>query len=98
MPERDAVDAGWGPFRKAPGTGVIERILWRVNQLRCMTHAEIRHRVTRALAMHAERWGLLGSGAVPSPDLAHASFPWIHPTARVDAAQYLAAADRLAAG
>jgi hypothetical protein len=98
MPERDAVDAGWGPLRKAPGTGVIERILWRVNRLRCMTHAEIRHRVTRALAMRAERWGLFGSGAVPLPDLTHASLPWIHAMARVDAAQYLAAADRVAAG
>ncbi len=98
MPERDAVDAGWGPLREAPAIGVMERILWRVNRLRCMTHAEIRHRATRALAMRAERWGLLGSGAVPSPDLTHASLPWIHTTARVDAAQYLAAADRVAAG
>src|SRR6266851_222075 len=98
MPERDAVDAGWGPLREAPATGVMERILWRVNRLRCMSHAEIRHRVTRALAMRAERWGLFGSGAVPSPDLTHASLPWIHAMARVDAAQYLVAADRVAAG
>jgi alkylhydroperoxidase/carboxymuconolactone decarboxylase family protein YurZ len=48
--------------------------------------------------MRAERWGLLGSGAVPPPDLTHASLPWIHATARVDAARYLAAADRVAAG
>ncbi len=48
--------------------------------------------------MRAERWGLLGSGAVPSPDLTRASLPWIHATAVVDAAQYLAAADRVAAG
>src|SRR5712692_644701 len=98
MPERDAVDAGWGTLREAPAIGVMQRILWRVNRLRCMTHAEIRHRATRALAMRAERWGLLGSGAVPSPDLARASLPWIHATAEVDAAQYLAAADPVAAG
>ncbi len=76
----------------------MERILWRFNRLRCMTHAEIRHRVTRALAVQAERWGLLGSDAVPSPDLAHASHSWIYAGARVDAAQYLSAADRVAAG
>src|SRR6267143_1345140 len=98
MPERDAVDAGWGPLREPPAIGVMERILWRVNRLRCMTHAEIRHRVTRALAMQAERWGLLGSDAVPSPDLTHASLSWIHAGAGVDAGQYLTAAERVAAG
>src|SRR5260370_10547673 len=98
MPQRDTVDAGWRPLREAPATGAMERILWRVNRLRCMTHAEIRLRVTRALEMRAERWGLLGSGAVPSPDLTRASLPWIHPMPKVDAAQYLAAAERIAAG
>jgi hypothetical protein len=46
----------------------------------------------------AERWGLLGSDVVPQPDLARATPLWIHAKARVDAAPYLAAADRIAAG
>jgi hypothetical protein len=71
---------------------------WHVNRLRCMTQAEIGHRVLRALAARAERWGLLGSTEVPAPDFAHAPRPWIHVPARADAARHLAAAERIAAG
>jgi heparinase II/III-like protein len=71
---------------------------WRLNRLRCMTPLEVSHRVFRALSMHAERAGLLGSGVVPTPDLAREPRPWMHSTANVDAARYLAAADRIAAG
>src|SRR6266446_3866630 len=98
MREHDAVDATWRPPRDPPAADVMERVLWRVNRLRCMTHAEIRHRALRALAMQAERWGLVGYTVVPPPDLAHASRPWIHASAKVDAPRYLAAADRIAAG
>ena len=63
-----------------------------------MTRAEVRHRVLRALAIRAERSGLMGRDVVPPPDLAHATSPWIHAEARVDAETYLAAADRIAAG
>ncbi len=76
----------------------MERVLWRLNRLRCMTHAEIRHRALRAVEMQAERWGLLGSAMVPPPDLTQESRRWILATARVDAAPYLAAAERIAAG
>src|SRR6266446_4359883 len=97
MHEHEAVNADWRPH--APFlTGVMERVLWRVNRLRCMPPAEIRHRALRALAMQAERWGLLGSAVVPPPDLAHASRSWIHAAAEVDRSRYLAAADRIAAG
>src|SRR2546422_5969501 len=48
--------------------------------------------------MQAERWGLLGSATVPPPDLTQESRRWILATARVDAAPYLAAAERIAAG
>jgi len=74
MPEHDTVNAGWPP-RDPLLAGVMERVVWRVNRLRCMTPAEIRHRVLRALAMRAERWGLVGSHAIPPPDLAHAFRP-----------------------
>src|SRR6185295_17115480 len=99
MREHETMDTTWKrPLPDFPAAGVMERIRWRVNRLRCMTPAEIRHRAIRALAIQAECWGLRGSGAVPSPDLAHTSLPWIHATARVEAAPYLAAADRIAAG
>jgi hypothetical protein len=73
-------------------------LAWRLNRLRCMTRAEIRHRLLKAAGTLAERWGVLGSEAVPPPDLADAPRPWIHTTARVDAARYLTAADRVTAG
>src|SRR5229473_3419510 len=84
--------------RSPAASGVMERVLWRLNRLRCMTHAEIRHRALRAVEMQAERWGLLGSAMVPPPDLTQESRRWILATARVDAAPYLAAAERIAAG
>src|SRR6267142_132853 len=84
--------------RSPAASGVMERVLWRLNRLRCMTHAEIRHRALRAVEMQAERWGLLGSVIVPPPDLTQESRRWILATARVDAAPYLAAAERIAAG
>src|SRR5712692_7318483 len=97
MSEHDAVDGGWRP-RDPLLAGVMERVTWQINRLRCMPPAEIRHRVLRALAMRAERWRLIGYGAVPPPDLAHASRPWVHAPVKVDAARYLAAAERIAAG
>jgi len=78
--------------------GMKERFRWRLNRLRCMTPSEIPHRVLRTLAMNAERAGLFGSQRVPQPDLAQIPHHWIHSAARVDAAPYLAAADRIAAG
>lgn len=75
-----------------------ERFQWHFNRLRCMTPSEVSHRVIRALAMHAERAGLIRSHRVPPPDLAPAPNHWIHAALKVDAAPYLAAADRIAAG
>jgi hypothetical protein len=77
---------------------IVKGVVWRVNRLRCMAPEEIRHRVLRAQAMRAERWRLVGSSAVPPPDLADAFRPWIHAPVKVDAARYLAAAERIAAG
>ena len=75
-----------------------ERLKWLSNRLRCMTVPEIAHRILRALAMHLERIGLHGSPRVPFPDLVPMPNHWIHARARVDAAPYLDAADRIAAG
>ncbi len=91
-------DSGGRQLFAAEIAALKERLRWRLNRLRCMTPAEITHRVTRALSTHAERAGLLGSGSVPQPDLAATPKFWVHATARFDAAPYLVAADRIAAG
>jgi hypothetical protein len=97
MSEQDAVDAGSRP-RDPLLAGVRERVIWQINRLRCMPAAEIRHRVVRALAIQAERWRLAGSGAVPPPEFAHAPRPWVRAPVKVDAARYLAEAERIADG
>jgi heparinase II/III-like protein len=76
----------------------LNQLLWYANRLRCMTPVEIRHRALRAVAAHAERLGLRDSAAAPPADLAPAQRSWIHAAPGVDAAGYLRAADRLAAG
>src|SRR5688572_3436044 len=87
---------GW--LQEPYARGVAQRLVWRTNRLRCMTRGEIGHRVLRALAMQAERWGLVRSAAVPAPDLEHAPGPWMRVPGEVDAGPYLQAADRIAAG
>ncbi len=64
-----------------------------------MTLAEIPHRVMRAVSAYAESidWALRPAN-VPAPNLAVGPKFWIHNTARVDAALYVRAADRVAAG
>jgi heparinase II/III-like protein len=62
-----------------------------------MSPAEIGHRVVKAAAMQAERWGLARC-VVPTPDLTARARPWIHADARVDPAPYVAAAQRILAG
>jgi heparinase II/III-like protein len=98
MPELDAADYGQLPSRGSAIAAVKERIRWYVNRLRCMAPEEVHHRVRRALAIRAERWGLLGAADVPVPDLSNASRPWIRVAAKVDGARYLQAADRIAGG
>ena len=78
--------------------GIGEWLRWRLNRLRCMTPMEVSHRLLRTLSMQAERAGLVGSEVVPPADLATTPRPWVHAAAKVDAARYLAAADRIAAG
>ena len=97
-PGHDFVEAG-SRLEPVSGTGeTAEWLRWRLNRLRCMTPTEVTHRLVRTLAMRAERAGLLGSKAVPPPDLAATPRAWVRADARVDAERYLAAADRVAAG
>src|SRR5258708_5968417 len=98
MREHKFIDPGH-PLDPAPAAaGVKQRVRMRPNPLRCMTPAGASHPGIRAPSARAERAGLLGSEIVPPPDLVPTSRPWVHATARVDAARYLAAAERIAAG
>ncbi|HEY6864108.1 MAG TPA: heparinase II/III family protein, partial [Burkholderiales bacterium] len=76
--------------------GALEKILWRVNRLRCMTPAEVGHRVLRLARAQAERAGF--SGVVPAADISAVPKPWIGVPPGVDAEAVLAAAARVAAG
>ena len=62
-----------------------------------MTPAEIGHRVVKAAAMRAERWGLARCVA-PAPDLGRRAKPWIDRETKLDPAPYVAAAERILAG
>jgi hypothetical protein len=91
-----------GPERRhetsAAAAGMKRQLRWYLNRLRCMTPAEIPHRLVRTLLAHAEGAGLLAPAAVPRPDLALTPRSWVDTTAKVDASRYLYAADRIAAG
>jgi hypothetical protein len=78
-------------------TPATSGLAWKLNRLRCMTPAEIGHRVVKAATMRAERWGFVRC-IVPAADLSRAAKPWIHADARVNPQAYLDAADRILAG
>jgi hypothetical protein len=71
---------------------------WRFNRIRCMTPAEVAYRAVRALQAHAEKSGLARDKDIPAPELAARANAFIHPNSKVDAATYVAAADRIAHG
>ncbi|MGZ5063999.1 MAG: alginate lyase family protein [Usitatibacter sp.] len=72
-------------------------LAWKLNRLRCMTPAEIAHRVVQAASIRFERLGLAPC-VVPKADLARRARPWIRGDARVDALPYVAAANRVIEG
>ena len=74
------------------------RLRWRLNRLRCMTPAEIRHRVLQTVRIHAERAGLLGSARAPAPRIQSSGDAWLRTPPQVDPAPYVAAAERIRAG
>lgn len=88
-------ESDWLPDR-SPVAEMTGRLRWYVNRLRCMAPAEVRHRLWRSLAVRAERWR--APPAVPAPDLAIRSRPWIRVPAGLDPSSYLQAAERIAAG
>jgi len=93
-----AIQAGQQVVRNSVVDRVANRIRWYINRLSCMTSAEIRHRLWRAVAMHVERLSYQARAAAPPPSLTLQSQPWIHAGAKVDSTSYLAAADRIIAG
>jgi hypothetical protein len=72
-------------------------LAWKLNRLRCMTAAEIGHRVVKAAAMRVEKMGLART-SVPRADLTRRAKPWIDGAVKLDPAPYVAAAERIAAG
>ena len=71
---------------------------WRFNRLRCMSPAEVSHRLFRAVSMRVEQAGLGGAFVPEAPDLEARSRTWVHASAEIDADAYLAAADRIVSG
>ena len=63
-----------------------------------MTPAEIGFRMLREVQRRAEQAGWLADRPVPRPDLTRTSSAWIRVPEGIDAAPYLAAADRVAEG
>ena len=93
MPATDALEPG--RFGARPDiSSAASRLRWRLNRLRCMTPAEIRHRVMRMLWMHAERAGVLGTARVPALRIASPADSWMRCPPEVDPAPYLAALRR----
>ncbi len=78
--------------------GLKHRLEWRLNRLRCMSPAEVLHRVLRLAQARAERAGWKRAPFAPTPDAAAAGKPWVHADPGVDASRYVAAADRIVDG
>ena len=86
-----------GRFEVRPDTNTAaSRLRWRLNRLRCMTSAEIGHRVMRMVTIQAER--LLGSARAPAPRVSPTDDLWLRGAPQIDPAPYLAAAERICAG
>jgi hypothetical protein len=72
-------------------------LAWKLNRVRCMSAAEIAHRITKAAVTQVERLGLRRLH-IPAPDLAFTPTAWIDAAPRVETLPYVDAADRFAAG
>jgi hypothetical protein len=88
------------PGNLAPSVrvGLGASLAWKLNRLRCMSPAEIGHRVARAASMQAEKMGLAGRVVVPSADLGKRATPWLVLDARVNPLPYVEQAERILAG
>lgn len=75
-----------------------ERIAWRFKRLRCMSAAEIGHRIREAALAHLQRRGLLTAARAPEADASLEAPRWIAPAPALSPAAYVAAAESIAAG
>ena len=81
-----------------PAAPLAGRVRWHFNRLRCMSAAEIAHRLASAARLRAERLGFADLRRVPDPERTTTN-PWI--AVHIDSAhaeRYVAAAGRIAAG
>jgi hypothetical protein len=78
--------------------GLRERLAWRVNRLRCMSIAEIAHRVREAAYAHLQRQGLLTAKQVPEAADGVTGPRWLAAAPALAPASYVTAADEVAAG
>src|SRR5512133_2399621 len=84
----------------------LDTLRWRANRLRCMSSTEVAFRIGRAIKTEAQRIRMgIGMGVctatvrrAPPPDFKQAGATWLRVPAGIDAAPYLAAAERIAAG
>jgi len=79
-------------------TGAMEAARWYLNRLRCMTPAEISHRIVRTLSTLVEQRLTRVNDAHEAPNLHRSAHPWVHSDALVDRERYIAAANRLLGG
>ena len=70
---------------------------WRINRLRCMSAAELPYRAARLISAHVESIAARRS-SIPRPDGEPWARRWVHVPSGIDAAPYVAAADRIVAG
>ena len=75
-----------------------KKLGWYLNRLRCMSAAEVGHRMVRASHMHMQRMGLFTAHVVPAPDFSGSSSCWLEGVAGVDQEAYCRAADRILEG
>jgi hypothetical protein len=75
-----------------------QKLRWQWNRLRCMTPLEVGHRVLRLAQARAERSGWLGVRDIPKAYVDFVPAPWLHASPAIDAAPYVAAANRIAEG
>lgn len=76
----------------------VTRIGWYFNRLRCMTPAEMNHRLLQAARVRAEAWKPANLAGAPDARLDVHGRPWLHVPPGADVASCVAAADRIVDG
>lgn len=98
MPEAEPIEIEQPLAGNRTAVEFMEWLTWRFNRLRCMSVAEVAHRLLRTVTTRAERYGLFGSAPVEGADLTRAPVCWVHVPAGINGTPYIAAAERVVAG